>query len=320
MMLCILSFSPTFRSACEHYKPLDWQSLTEKVLENFESIEYFAKVRGLKWINLLQESEEFYECVMDQRNASLGERHFHVHVQHPHTMVVPGGRGRLRLPMHEGRVQQIISENKYREDLFSDPRFERPSRWPEEWAYPCDPSARPDGSTCANCKSTDMCGCQPSDLIQEPLVELRQYSKYGARGTGIRTLQWIKKDTYLAEYLGEILPTSNAYPLTPNGKRAFREFDAVYSWELSRGNDDLAQVSSAFYGNWTRYVNHSCEPLVKVRFEAVGDKVHIFYKAAEDIEPFEELTVHYGNLYFNAERPCKCGTASCREDFAGNIG
>jgi len=314
MILCILSYSPTFRRFCGKETNDNWQAIRHEILENFESIEYFAKVRDLPWANLLELDDNFRTHIQTDRKGWLMERLGRVRVQHPHAMIVPDGRGRLRLPTFEGLAQTMISKNIYRHDLFSDPRFERPTNWPDVWDYPSDPSTRLEGKTCISCKSLTLCDCDARNcgIIQEPLLELRHYSKYGARGTGIRTLQKIKKGTYLGQYLGEIVPTQSAYPLLPSGGRAFEGLESVYTFELL---NEMGQISAGTFGCWTRFVNHSCEPSVGVVFEDLGTKLRILFKTLEDIEPFEELTIHYGNEYFSQRRPCLCGAESCGGDF-----
>lgn len=323
MILCILSFSATFRKACGKESDRNWQALRHELLGNFKSIEYFAKARGLQWAGLLEVNANFRAHIQTDRKGWLMERLLNVRVQHPHSRIVPTGRGRLRVPTYEGRAQVNISKNIYRHDLFTDPRFEEPNNWPEELDYPSDPSTRLQGTTCINCRSTTSCECDARncDIVQEPLVELYHYNKYGARGTGIRTLQRIKKGTYLGEYLGEIVPTPSAYPKGPNGEKAFSEFEDVYAWNLNivtpgRSNGlAMGTVTGGTYGNWTRYVNHSCEPSLRTTFEAIGNKLRILYRAGEDIGPFEELTTHYGIHYFNEGRICQCGADSCAGDF-----
>ena len=323
MILCILSFSPTFRKLCVKESDRDWQALRHEILENFESIEYFTKVRGLQWANLLKVDANFHAHIQADRKGWLMERLGNVRLQHPHAMVVPQGRGRLRLPTYEGRVQVNISNTIYRHDLFSDMRFEQPPHWPKELDYPSDPTVRLLGTACINCRSTTLCNCEPSNCgtVKEPLLELYHYTKYGARGTGIRSLQRIKKDTILGEYLGEIVPSPAAYRTRPHGEVSFRYFDEVYAWDLpltqsaQSSSQTLATITAGTYGNWTRYVNHSCEPSLTTTFEVIGNKLRILYKSLEAIEPFEELTTNYGDYYFNPARPCQCGMDTCGGDF-----
>lgn len=314
MILCILSYSPTFRRFCGKETDDNWQALRHEILENFESVEYFAKVRDLKWADLLDLDDNFRTHIQTDRKGWLMERLGRVRVQHPHAMIVPDGRGRLRLPTFEGLAQVMISKNIYRHDLFSDPRFERPINWPDVWDYPIDPSTRLEGETCMNCKSTTLCNCEARNCgtIQEPLLELRHYNKYGARGTGIRTLQKIRKGTYLGQYLGEIVPSASAYPLLPNGERAFGGLESVYAFDLP---NLMGQISAGTFGSWTRFVNHSCEPSVQVVFKDIGTKLRLLFKTIEDIELFEELTIHYGTQYFSQKRPCLCGMETCGGDF-----
>lgn len=76
---------------------------------------------------------------------------------------------------------------------------------------------------------------------------------------------------------------------------------------LFRFNDDWI-VDGAVGGNGSQYINHSCEPNLKVR--RLGR--HILYFSKRVIEAGEELTVDYE---FSAEATrveCYCGAPGCR--------
>ncbi|KAK4099146.1 SET domain-containing protein, partial [Parathielavia hyrcaniae] len=109
--------------------------------------------------------------------------------------------------------------------------------------------------------------------------------------------QTIAEGDWLGEYLGEILPldapeanTSDYAFLMPG--RAVERVKRVV-------------VDAATHGNWTRFVNSSCDPNVEVVPEQVGKVRIIAFRAARDIHAGEQLLVFYGKDYFE-ERGLMC--------------
>ncbi|KAI0325636.1 SET domain-containing protein [Cubamyces sp. BRFM 1775] len=96
---------------------------------------------------------------------------------------------------------------------------------------------------------------------------------------------------------------------------------------------DRFSVDGYAYGNWTRFVNHSCEPNMRV-FPVVWDTIpelnqpYLAFVTTADIPARTELTIDYdpkageearsakqkGRRLTTPEgaRECKCGTESCR--------
>ena len=317
MMLSMLAFSPSFRSIVEQGPEDMWALVWTKILENHESIEYFAKARGLQWKDLLKRYTDF-ELYIDVVQT-LGERFTdEVRVEHPHTRVVPPLGGDLRVPTSDQvpkRPQIVIDHNIWDEELWSDTRYPRPTSWPGVWPYPFNPMTRislPEyDENCKCCGSETDCACRIKDLknYSDVLLELRDYK---GKGVGVRTLQAIKSGTVLGEYLGEIVPNGSAYDQAWN-------FDNTYGWEVDITIPDgprynpLATIASHEKGNWCRFVNHSCDNSLSGDISIVGDRRCLLYWAVRDILPFEELTVDYGNHYFRPpEFPCRCGEDICR--------
>jgi hypothetical protein len=67
------------------------------------------------------------------------------------------------------------------------------------------------------------------------------------------------------------------------------------------------------WGNWTRFINHSCEPHAVFRIRRVGDMRIMTVEAIRDISAGEELTVDYGDEYYGLKtlKVCCCGTKNC---------
>ena len=308
MMLCMLSFSNEFRIVCTRASQHEFEGMLGRIRSNFESIEYFAKSRGLNWMNLLCIDREFQRS-LEKRPDLVRESLGPVPEEHPHTRVVPNDSGVLLIPSYKGRDMINIPSNIYRGDMFSRPIHPRPKVWPEEWKYPCDPTIRTMGQKCINCGSRRFCDCDPlsCQVVVRPLVELRHY---GGKGVGIRTLQDIRKGAILEEYVGEIIPTGAAY-----GNDFTYDEDYGFGLDVSPRNAPgdlvLADISSQQFGNWTRFLNHACNPCLTSESMTLGPRLRIMIIADRDIGAFEELTLDYGDGYWE-HRYCLCFGDSCR--------
>ncbi|KAI7261334.1 hypothetical protein KC343_g4762 [Hortaea werneckii] len=117
---------------------------------------------------------------------------------------------------------------------------------------------------------------------------------YGAfTATGIR----ISKDQWLDEYTGELLPLPS--PDTPSTAST-----SLYRLWIP----GTAIIDAERAGNWTRFVNSSCRPNVRVWGESVGKRQVVLFQAIREIGPEEELTFQYGAKYFvDAGLECRCG-------------
>ncbi|KAH0846856.1 hypothetical protein AYO21_07414 [Fonsecaea monophora] len=72
-------------------------------------------------------------------------------------------------------------------------------------------------------------------------------------------------------------------------------------------------VDAAHRGGWTRYVNHSCSPNTQYVLTNVGQHTLIIVQALRRIAFGEEITVDYGDDYFeNLGISCRCGSPRCK--------
>ncbi|GAB1740008.1 hypothetical protein NU219Hw_g4932t1 [Hortaea werneckii] len=117
------------------------------------------------------------------------------------------------------------------------------------------------------------------------------YGAFAAPGVRISKGQW------LDEYIGELLPISS--PDTPST-------DPTSLYRLWIPGTAIIDAERA--GNWTRFINSSCRPNVKVWGESVGKKQVVLFQAIREIGPEEEITFQYGAKYFlEAGLECRCG-------------
>ena len=290
MLLAILAFSGAFREAARTHDDLLWRSFNTSICQNKNSIEYFAKVRGLNWTLALTRNPERATQI-----TNLQEGYPSIEPDHPHTHIVPQKSRPIRKPQYKGKIQKNIISNRFRpSDFRSLGRFGRSNNPPR------DPTIQR-GLQCEICGSTS-CHCKPSNCegVLRPLVELVQSANN--MGIGIRVLQPIRKNQLLAEYVGDIIPED--CPV-----------DDTYSisFNLPNGAASTAVITAQENGNWTRFVNHSCDAHAIFVNRVIGNRHRIMLMSIKDIEMFEEMTVDYGNDYW-VTRPtlCRCGSRKCR--------
>nr|XP_050845732.1 histone-lysine N-methyltransferase SUV39H2-like isoform X2 [Vespula vulgaris] len=235
----------------------------------------------------------------------------------------------------------------------------------EEVVIPEDP---PIGCDCVNCSSNTKCCSVQSDSIfpytskgkirvkpGTPIYECNKQCKCDStcpnrviqrgayikfcifktkdgRGWGVKTLQNIKKGSFVTQYVGEVISSEEA------DKRG-KEYDAAgrtYLFDLDYNETDdqcLYTVDAAVYGNISHFINHSCDPNLAVYGVWINcldpnlPKLALF--ATRDIEKNEEITFDYMFQPLKTTRVmqndikdsriiankvlCKCGAKNCRK-------
>lgn len=157
------------------------------------------------------------------------------------------------------------------------------------------------------------------------------------RGWGVRCPVDIKKGQFIDRYLGEIITGEEANRRRAEATVASRK--DVYLFALDKFSDpespdpllrlDPLEVDGEWMSGPTRFINHSCEPNMRI-FARVGDKVdkHVHdlaLFAIQDILAGEELTFDYTGgrereLDQDVNDPekakdmaiCLCGAPKCR--------
>ncbi|KIW17352.1 hypothetical protein PV08_04544 [Exophiala spinifera] len=211
-----------------------------------------------------------------------------------------------QVDMAESRVLDTYDWPKLSDEANGDPRFNAQGR-------------------CYSCDKTANCSCTMSDYYErhngqpDALVELFDTEKLG---TGVRALQALRKGAMLGEYIGEIYPLRDVsryrtemyvFGMEVGQRRQTkRRKGAGQNGDAGGGPVNLI-VDPAIYGNWTRYINHSCEPNAAYTFATIGQRQVILIQALRDINFGEEVTSDYGEGYFtNMNLKCVCGAEKCR--------
>ncbi|KAM6474822.1 histone-lysine N-methyltransferase SUV39H1 isoform 2-T3 [Liasis olivaceus] len=189
------------------------------------------------------------------------------------------------------------------------------------------------------CNSRCSCGIDcPNRVVQKGIrYDLCIFRTDNGRGWGVRTLEKIRKHSFVMEYVGEIITSEEA-------ERRGQIYDrqgATYLFDLDYV-EDVYTVDAAYYGNISHFVNHSCNPNLQVYnvfIENLDERLpRIAFFATRSIRAGEELTFDYnmqvdpvnaestrmdsnfglvGSLAGSPKKrmriECKCGTESCRK-------
>jgi SET domain-containing protein len=118
-----------------------------------------------------------------------------------------------------------------------------------------------------------------------------------ATGLGLFAAKAIERNAYIVTYRGKRIPTREAHERE-------RRFGAKYMFELNR----RWTIDGSSRRNLGRYINHSCRP----NAEAVMRNGRIVFVALRGITPGEEVTLDYGEEYFDLflkDVGCRC--AAC---------
>ncbi|RUS72434.1 hypothetical protein EGW08_019796, partial [Elysia chlorotica] len=141
------------------------------------------------------------------------------------------------------------------------------------------------------------CKCGP-DCLNRVVQNGRKVKicifRTATRGWGVKTLQPIKKGSFVIEYVGEVITNEEA-------EKRGKKYDAsgmTYLFDLDfHDSDGPFSVDAGTYGNASHFINHSCDPNLEVHVVWINtlDPLlpHICLFAKRDIAKNEELNFDY---------------------------
>uniref|UniRef100_A0A915DU83 Histone-lysine N-methyltransferase n=1 Tax=Ditylenchus dipsaci TaxID=166011 RepID=A0A915DU83_9BILA len=169
------------------------------------------------------------------------------------------------------------------------------------------------------CSDECACGidCQ-TRVVQRgrriPIIIFRTFD----RGWSVRTAAKIPKNTFVMEYVGEVVTMEESKSIK----------SATYQFDMDAcGADKCAFVVDAMHnGNEARFVNHSCDPNMIVRgvfCDRMDNRyLRLAFFAIKDIERGEEITINYFSKMDNTayakktknrtQKSCFCKAKKCR--------
>ncbi|KAM6984833.1 histone-lysine N-methyltransferase EHMT1 [Aplochiton taeniatus] len=156
------------------------------------------------------------------------------------------------------------------------------------------------------------CSCWRScknRVVQNGLRVRLQLFRTSKKGWGVRALQDIPQGTFVCEYVGEIISDAEA---------DVRENDS-YLFNLDTKVGEFYCIDARFYGNISRFINHTCEPnLFPCRVFTTHQDLrfpHIAFFACENIKAGTELGFDYGDHFWEIKGKdfsCECGSPKCK--------
>lgn len=122
-------------------------------------------------------------------------------------------------------------------------------------------------------------------------------SKTKDRGYGLFSLKDIPKGSFIGVYLGVIREEDDMVPFDENG------FDTDYAWDYpdELPNAPLLEINAKYAGNELRFANHYFNPNIRVEHTVVDGLWYIFFLADRDIKADEEMTISYGDAYWESD-------------------
>uniref|UniRef100_A0A0D9XB16 SET domain-containing protein n=1 Tax=Leersia perrieri TaxID=77586 RepID=A0A0D9XB16_9ORYZ len=148
------------------------------------------------------------------------------------------------------------------------------------------------------------CGCNMqcgNRVVQRGITcNLQVFFTREGKGWGLRTLDDLPKGSFICEYAGEILTSTELCERKVENARNAKHLhqvllDADWGSERELRDDEALCIDATFYGNVGRFVNHRCcdANLILIPVE-VETPDHCYYHlalfTAKKVEAFEELT------------------------------
>ncbi|XP_024125349.1 histone-lysine N-methyltransferase NSD2 [Oryzias melastigma] len=198
-----------------------------------------------------------------------------------------------------GRVQV------YTADVFEIPKCnckpsdERPCGFESECLnrmlqYECHPQVCPSGERCCN-----------QDFTKRLYPETKIIKTPG-KGWGLVALRDIKKGEFVNEYVGELIDEEECRARINYA----HENNITDFYMLTIDKDRI--IDAGPKGNYSRFMNHSCQPNCETQKWTVNGDTRVGLFAVCDIPAGTELTFNYNlDCLGNEKTICRCGAPNC---------
>jgi len=155
------------------------------------------------------------------------------------------------------------------------------------------------GTAIYECNSLCKCGpdCHNRVVQKGRRTNLCIFKTANSRGWGVKAKENIKKDTFLTEYVGEVITTAEA-------ERRGKIYDArgctyLFDLDINSGDNNEYVIDAAKVGNVSHFINHSCDPnlvVYNVWVDCLDPELpRLALFAVQDIKKGEELTFDYNS-------------------------
>ncbi|KAI6009958.1 hypothetical protein EDC04DRAFT_837620 [Pisolithus marmoratus] len=170
------------------------------------------------------------------------------------------------------------------------------------------------GSDCINRLTQVEClaeDCRCRSYCQNQRFQRKEYARMDIvltekKGYGLRAAADIQKDTFIYEYVGEVV----SHPSFKKRMREYAEEGIRHFYFMMLQKDEYIDATKR--GGIGRFANHSCSPNCYVAKWTVGQHVRMGIFAKRFIHRDEELTFNYNvDRYGHDAQPCYCGELNC---------
>ncbi|XP_056151410.1 histone-lysine N-methyltransferase NSD2 [Lampris incognitus] len=193
----------------------------------------------------------------------------------------------------------------YTADIFEIPKCnckptdERPCGFESECLnrmllYECHPQVCPSGERCCN-----------QDFTKRLYPETK-IIKTAGKGWGLVCLRDIKKGEFVNEYIGELIDEEECRARI----KYAHENNITHFYMLTIDKDRI--IDAGPKGNYSRFMNHSCQPNCETQKWTVNGDTRVGLFAVCDIPAGTELTFNYNlDCLGNEKTVCRCGAPNC---------
>ncbi|XP_039694230.1 histone-lysine N-methyltransferase NSD2 isoform X1 [Pteropus medius] len=153
--------------------------------------------------------------------------------------------------------------------------------------------------------------CPAGEFCQNQCFTKRQYPetkiiRTDGKGWGLVAKRDIRKGEFVNEYVGELIDEDECMARI---KRA-HENDITHFYMLTIDKDRI--IDAGPKGNYSRFMNHSCQPNCETLKWTVNGDTRVGLFAVCDIPAGTELTFNYNlDCLGNEKTVCRCGASNC---------
>lgn len=117
------------------------------------------------------------------------------------------------------------------------------------------------------------------------------------KGYGLFTAEELQEGDFIGVYIGVIREENEFVPFDESG------YDTDYAWDFPDDSHDFPalEINAKYKGNELRFANHDKEPNLLVEHTVVENKWYIFFLAGRTIAKDEELSISYGEAYWDTD-------------------
>jgi len=179
----------------------------------------------------------------------------------------------------------------------------------------CDPyQDNPCDSDCLNKMMLFECHpqvCRAKEKCCNQRFQKRQYPDCGpfkceGRGWGLRCNENIKKGQFVAEYVGDLIDEEECKKRVEQAHE-----DSITNFYMLT-LDKNRIIDAGPKGNFSRFMNHSCNPSLETQKWMVSGDIRVGLFALKDIDKGEEITFNYNlEALGNEKKACCCGADNC---------